>query len=542
MSMEERLKEAMRHHQAARFAEAETIYRQILAEQPGRPEALDGLGVLALQSGRHDEARQLISRAIAALPTEPSLYLNMGVALDASERYDEAIAAYQKALSLKPNYARALSNLGNTYRKRGMIQESIAACRRSLSIQPDSAGAHTNLAAAIQDGYPEEAAAHYELALRFQPNHAQAFCGLGACLLKLGQLEQSIAASRRALELMPSLHEAYVNMGNALAALGDYEKATICFTRSVEMAPASALSHWNLGLMYLTRGDFERGWPEYEWRLAAPQFKPPVASPRPRWDGSDLAGRRILLHAEQGLGDAIQFVRFVPHVARRGGKIRIVCHQRLVRLFTSIPDVEHCSAFEDPLPEHDVHSPLASLAGVFKINEHNIPAQTPYLRADPELGAIWVQRLPNDGRLKAGLCWAGKLSPSDRSIPPAELAPLGGLSNMRFTSLQKWEPGQKSIRPPLEMTDWSADQTDMASTAALIELLDLVITIDTSIAHLAAALGKKTFVLLRKTCDWRWLLDRSDSPWYPTMRLYRQQRAGEWDEPVEKLLTDLKSL
>jgi len=308
------------------------------------------------------------------------------------------------------------------------------------------------------------------------------------------------------------------------------------------LSPQSAIAHWNLGLMRLLRGDFERGWPEYEWRLRVGKFKPPYQSQQPRWDGSALNGRRILLFAEQGLGDAIQFARFIPEVARRGGKVSVICHRQLQRLFKNMEHVELCAAFDEPAPEHDVQFPLLSLGGLFKTDLNNIPAKVPYITADPALSGAWKARVPAEGKLKVGLVWAGKLVPLDRSIPVTKLAPLSQFEKFWFCSLQKWEPGQTPSAPQLPITDWTSELNDLADTAGLLDNLDAVITIDTSVAHLAGAMGKKTWVLLRNACDWRWMLDRKDSPWYPSVRLCRQKRAGEWAEPMEQLVAELKNL
>ncbi|HUB25741.1 MAG TPA: hypothetical protein VL992_09965, partial [Tepidisphaeraceae bacterium] len=252
-----------------------------------------------------------------------------------------------------------------------------------------------------------------------------------------------------------------------------------------------------------------------------------------QWDGSELAGRRILIHFEQGFGDAIQCIRYVPFIAERGGRVILAVPAEMKRLMQSVKYVEHLVTLSDPLPSYDIHCPIMSLPLAFKTTLQTIPAESPYLRSDPDLKRQWQSRLPNDNRLKIGLAWAGRRRPDPhRAVSPAELAPLADVTGVWFCSLQK-----PAVSPPpgVQLADFADELRDFADTAALMENLDLIITIDTSIAHLAGALGKPTWVLLKDVPDWRWLLGREDSPWYPTMRLFRQTRRGDWESPVRRV-------
>jgi hypothetical protein len=313
------------------------------------------------------------------------------------------------------------------------------------------------------------------------------------------------------------------------------------------------MGHWNLALMLLTHGDFERGWREYEWRWRVRELNMEFKAAGPQWDGSDLAGRQILLFAEQGLGDAIQFVRYIPQVSQRGGKIALAVQGELIRLLRGTGgdrneisrSVETWVAFGEETPGYDVYCPLLTLPKVFGTTLSNIPADTPYLFADEAMAAQWKSRMPSDDRLKVGLVWAGRpkhINDRNRSIAAGKLAPLARAENVWFCSLQKGPIARPEDRPPFELADWTSELNDFADTAALIANLDLVICADTAVAHLAGAMGKRVWVLIPYLPDWRWMLDRTDSPWYPTMRLFRQPRPGDWETVMQQVATELNSL
>jgi hypothetical protein len=292
-----------------------------------------------------------------------------------------------------------------------------------------------------------------------------------------------------------------------------------------------------MGLLLLLKGDYQHGWPMYEWRWRLKGYAQ-HSNPRPQWDGQALAGRRILLHAEQGFGDVIHLARYIPMVAERGGKMIVACPRNLHRLLRGLGPVEKWLGPQEPLPDHDLHCPWMSLPRVFETTLETIPAAIPYLSADPHVSRQWAARLPADGRLRVGLVWAGRRLPDRyRSIPADQLAPLGEIAGVHFVSLQKRQAAEQVLfaPPPLPLTDWSDDLLDFADTAALLHNLDMVITIDTAVAHLSGAMGKPTWILLRKSADWRWLLDRNDSPWYPTVRLFRQEQLDDWTAPINQV-------
>jgi hypothetical protein len=323
-----------------------------------------------------------------------------------------------------------------------------------------------------------------------------------------------------------------------LRQMDEIDPATACYRRAIQLRPDMASAHWNLANLLLLKGDYAAGWPEYQWRRKVPGLDTDrPQSDRPEWTGRPLNGQRILIHADQGLGATIQLFRYLPMVAERGGSIIVACDPRLIRLFRSNSAVAHWAILDQPIPDHDVQSPMTSLPGLFGTRINTIPTGIPYLKAGPQLSRNWHDRLAPDGRLRVGLAWAGRPTPDpNRSIPTEFLAPLQS-PRVRLISLQQ-RPSVEQVPfapPTIDLSDWSAELTDLADTAALIDNLDLVITIDTAVAHLAGAMGKKTWLLLMKQPDWRWMLDRGDSLWYPNMRLFRQARPGDWTSPVNEV-------
>ena len=556
MTVQDAMEAAVAKHRAGKLPEAEAIYRQVLQQHPDYPDALHLLGVIATSVKRYSDAVDLIQRAIKGSPNSPAYYVNLGVALDQLGRLDEAIEAFSKATKLNGQYAQAFSNLGNALGKKGLLAEAIAASREAVRLNPDFPEARNNLGNALQQsGHAEEAIISLRRAVALRPNYVEAHCNMGKSLLAINQVPEAIAELRRAIALHPNFPEAHNNLGSALAAAGEIDQSIQAFAQATRLAPNFAIAHFNLGIMLLLKGNFEQGWPEYEWRLGVAEFNPPVRLKQMPWDGSDLAGRRILLHAEQGLGDVIQFVRYVPEVARRGGKITLLCHADLHRLVRGVEGIDQLITPNAPLGAFDEHCPLASLPRVFKTNLATIPGHTPYLTADAELMRQWQSRIEGDGRfstgLKVGLVWAGRAAHANdrqRSMRLAELLPLVKCPGVSFFSLQKSEAGKQaaSLGTEFPITDWTEEIGDFADAAALVANLDLVITVDTAAAHLAGALGKPVWLMLAELPDWRWMLGRNDSPWYPSMRLFREQKKGKsegaasrWGETVGQIVEAL---
>jgi tetratricopeptide (TPR) repeat protein len=606
--------DALAHHQAGRFEDAEALYRGVLVEQPSHADALHLLGVLAHQTGRSEQAVSLIERAIAQRPEIaryhsnfgsvlqtlgrladaeascrealrlqphfPEALCNLGIVLGQRGRDDEAEACTREALRLKPDYPEALNNLGNVLRRLGRMAEAEAQCRAAIRLRPDLAEAHGNLGNLLHDmDRLAEAAAHCREAIRLRPAYAEAYNGLGTVLARQGRWAEAEAAFRQALTLQPRLAEAHSNLGNLLRNLDRLDEAEAACRAALAYAPDLAAAHNNLGnaiqyrgrqgeaeacyrtalrlqpdygdaqrnlaMLLLLDGRLAEGWTQYEGRLRAPSAR---RFSQPQWGGEEIGDRTILLHAEQGLGDTLQFCRYVPRLA--GARVVLEVQRPLLGLLSDLAGSAELVAAGDPLPPFNLHCPLMSLPRAFGTALETIPAAVPYLSADPPRAEAWRDRLRPLAGIKVGLVWAGnpRLGAQEadavdrrRSIALAMLAPLADLPGIRFVSLQKGEPGAQAKSPPACMVlhDWTDALKDFADTAALIENLDLVISVDTAVAHLAGALGKPVWLLNRFDTDWRWLLDRADSPWYPTMRVFRQPAPGDWESVLEAVRSEL---
>jgi len=359
---------------------------------------------------------------------------------------------------------------------------------------------------------------------------------------------ETVAAFQRAVELKADYVFAHCDLGVALMEAGRLAEAVAAFEAAMALAPGFAPARTQHAMTLLLRGDFERGWPEYEWRWRTEGFTPPRRElTQPMWDGREFAGRTLLLHAEQGYGDTIQFVRYAPMVAQRGGRVLLEAPAKLTRLLRGLPGVAQVIPAGAALPAFDLRCALMSLPGVFKTTLSSIPAPVQYLKADEGLAASWANRLGKSAGLRVGIVWAGRRShvgDFNRSIKLAALAPLAGVAGVRFFSLQKDDTAGEANHPPegMNLIDLTADLTDFADTAAVISQMDVIISVDTAVAHLAGALGKPVWVMLPFLPDWRWLLNRDDSPWYPTMRLFRQKMPEQWSEVVASVAAALGDL
>jgi Flp pilus assembly protein TadD len=550
-TISEALAIAAQHHQAGRLQAAEQIYRQILAVEPDHAQARHRLGLIAFQVGRHEVALEQIGRAIALNGSEPAFHSDLGGVYRALGRIPEAIHCLGRALELKPDDAGMHYNLGLAWKELGKLDEATASLRRALELKPDFAEAHNNLGNALKElGRLDEAVACYGRALELKPHYVLARNNLGLALKDQGKLDEAVACCRQTMELKPDFADAHNNLGIALKRLGRLDEAAACFHRALELKPDFADAHGNQALLSLLTGDFPRGWSEYLWRRKTKESDC-QDYPQPLWDGQPLEGRTILLHPEQGLGDVIQFVRYAELVKQRGAAVIVQCPSQLVALLASCAGIDRLVGRGEPLPAFDLQAPLLSLPGIFHTSLADIPAAIPYLSADPGLVEHWRRELDGTGGFKVGIAWQG--SPTnqydrDRSIPLRFFEPLARCCGVRLLSLQKhWGVEQlQEVASRFPVIDLGS-RLDEASgpfmdTAAVMKNLDLVVTSDTAIAHLAGALGVRVWVALAFIPDWRWLLDRGDSPWYPTMRLFRQRRRGDWQGVFNEVQRDLCEL
>jgi tetratricopeptide (TPR) repeat protein len=563
-----------------RLAEAKAICRRALEATPRDAEALQLLAVIALQGGDAEEAVRLMADAVSAAPEEakyrinlsavlgqtgrnedaleaareavvehpsvPEAHNNLGNALVRVGKCEEALASYMRAIGLQPNYDEAFYNRGVAQHRLGRHEAAAFCFQQAIMLQPDYIEAYNQLGVAHAALKRYDAAlAAYDHATTLDPDYDEAFYNRGVTLQAMERHEEAVASYSQAIALRPDHADALKNRGMVLQALGRCDEAVADFDSAIALRPDHAQTHLSKAACLLQSGDFGGGWPEYEWRLRLPELAASVRDfPQPRWMGErSIAGRTILLYGEQGLGDTIQFSRFVPEVVARGGRVVLEVQRSLVRLLANLPGVAEAVAQGDDLPPFDLHCPLPSLPSVLGTALENLPVK-PYLAAGPELAVPWLQRVRAFPSLRVGLVWAGTTSlgaDSRRSMAFAALRPLAEVRGVSFLSLQKDRAaGQMGRSEALRPYDFTDELIDFADTAALVEALDLVISIDTSVAHLAGALGKPVWVLLRFDADWRWLRDRDDCPWYPTARLFRQTAPGDWDGVVSRVAAALR--
>ncbi len=570
------LQAAIARHQASQFAEAEALYREVLARAPGHPDALHLLGLLAFHQGRNDAALELIGQALRFSPQHAPAHSNLGNALLAAGRTDEAIASFQRALALQPALAEAHSNLGNALRALGQLDEAVECYRQALALRPDFAEAHNNLGFALWElgrsdpalasiaaalrlrpdfpealnnqglvleaqGQPEAALASLDRALALRPDYVEALNNRGNALKALGRLDEAVGSYRQALALRPGYAEAHNNLGQALEASGRADLALPSFERALALRPDLAQARWNKSIALLLTGDFAAGWPLYEARWAA--LGPRAGRrefPVPLWLGdAPLAGRTLLLHHEQGLGDTLQMLRYVPLLAAQGVRVVLELPPPLARIAATVPGAALVITEGDALPPFDLHCPMLSLPLACGTTLGTVPREVPYLFVPHEAPAAWQDRLGPRTRPRVGLAWSGARghrNDRQRSLPLAGLLPLLQ-SDADFVSLQtEYREADRALLGGLpNLRDCAPELGDFADTAGLIAQLDLVITVDTSVAHLAGALGRPVWLLLPYAPDYRWLLGREDSPWYPTMRLFRQPATGDWATVLDRV-------
>jgi Flp pilus assembly protein TadD len=465
-------------------------------------------------------------------------------------RPEEAIAGFRAALRLRPDYSEAHYNLANTLGELGRRDEAAACYREALRLRPNYPEALNNLGLALTEaGRPGEAAVLLRQAVRLRPAFPEGHNNLGLALADLGRFDAAIQHYEQVLGLKPEYADAHANLAGCYMNQGRLEEAIACYDLALRLQPDSASAHWNRALALLLAGDYERGWMEYEWRWQRKATQRRFFS-QPLWDGTSLEGRTILLWCEQGLGDAIQFVRYVPLVKKHGGRVVLACPDILARLFSTVSGVDQLVAEGGVLPPFDVQAPLMSLPAILHTTLATVPADVPYLAADPERVARWRSRLEAVDGFKVGIAWQGNLLHKwdrHRSIPLSCFAPLADVPGVRLVSLQKG-PGAEQVQAlagRLPVMDYSAD-LDMAGafvdTAAILRCLDLVITTDTAIAHLAGALGAPVWLALSTVVDWRWLLGREDTLWYPSMRLFRQRTLGDWQSVFKRMARQVRRI
>jgi Tfp pilus assembly protein PilF len=567
--------------------EAATRYQQALALRPDYAQAHNNLGNVLLRQGKLDEAAARYQQALALRPDLADALYNLGNILGSQGKLDEAAARFRQALALRPDYSAAHNNLGNVLLGQGKLDEAAAHYQQALTLRPDYIAAHNNLGnVLLSQGKLDEAAARYEQALALRPDLAETQNNLAYTLKAQGKLDDAAARCQQALALRPDYAEAHHNLGVTLRAQGRLDEAAIHYQQALALRPDYADAQMGLATCYLVEEDYQRGWPAYEARLRVPGLVPKHSLPH--WTGEPLAGRSLLLLAEQGLGDTLQFVRYARLLKARGARVVLACQKALGRLLESqadsrplkngtgseqhpanpdrhgdrgvpVPIFQHAArdgadshgpdwdelfilGSAGELPRSDFCLPLLSAPGALGTDASTIPHEVPYLWADPELTAQWRRELAAIEGFKIGIVWQGSRGyhlDRWRSVPLAQFAPLARLPGVRLVSLQKGFGSEQIATVDFPVVDLSSRLDEAAGpfmdTAAVIGNLDLVVSPDSAIGHLAGALGAPVWLALQFSPNWRWQLERDDSPWYPTMRLFRQTRFGQWSDVFERM-------
>lgn len=518
ISIEKKIARANQHHQNGRLRNAAELYLKIIEIRADHPQALHGLGIIAYQQKKYDRAFDLIEQAIALQPDVAQFYYNLGLVWIALEKPHNAIAAFEEAISKKGDYAEAYYNLGNVFKALHKLDEAVESYRQAIAVQPQFVEAHYNL---------------------------------GNALKSSGCLEEALASFQECIRLKPDFPEPHNNMGLVLKEQGRLEAAIDCYSCAIDLQPQFAEAHWNRSLALLLKGDFAQGWREYEWRFKRGKWpcnflKHHTAPP---WDGSPFYAKRLLVFAEQGIGDTLQFIRYLPKVKALGGTVLFETMAplfELLRGFEGIDELVPQNAAQPSVVACDWCIPLLSLPQLFNSDLNTIPAPLSYLDSDPAKTRSWNGRIGQDG-FRVGIVWAGRPEHENdhhRSCALEYFMPLTQMEGIRLFGLQKGEAARQVKKLPdgRVVENLGEDFENFADTAGAVANLDLVISVDTAVAHLAGAMGKPVWLLLPFAPDWRWLMQREDSPWYPSMRLFRQKSRGDWAEVFQRLALELKNL
>jgi tetratricopeptide (TPR) repeat protein len=531
----------------SRFEEALASYDQALTVRPDHAEALSNRGLTLHELKRFAEALVSYDRALDVRPDYAIALFNRGLTLHELKRFAEALASFDSALRVQPDHAEALCNRGLTLHELKRFEEALASYERALIARPDYAEALSNRGMTLRElNRLEDAVESYDRALALRPEFAKALSNRGNALHELNRFEEALASFDRALRIDPEYAEAFSNRGVTLHSLIRFQEALSNFDRALKFRPDHADTHYNEALCRLLIGDFDRGWEKSEWRWETGHTSDKKRNfVQPLWLGSsDIAGKTVLLHGEQGFGDMIQFSRYVPLVAERAGRVILEISEPLRELMGTLSGAAQIISKGDPLPHFDLHCPLLSLPLAFTTGLKTIPSALPYLRASPQALLRWDARLGLRRCPRIGLVWSGRpthKNDRNRSVKLRALLPLLDIDAV-FVSLQHdlRADDAATLKDQKNIIHFGDELRDFSDTAALISNLDLVISVDTSVAHLAGALSKPVWVLLPFIPDWRWLLDRDDSPWYPTARLFRQGNNRVWDDAIVRVRDALR--
>ncbi len=537
-------------HDLRQFGAALESYDKAIALNPDYAEAYNNRGITYQDLRKFYAALDSYDKAIAIKPDYAEAFNNRGFVLHELKQFDAALASYDKAIAIQPGHANVYINRGNTLKDLKQFDAALANYDKAIALKPDYAEAFDNRGHALQElGHFAAALASYDKAIAFKPGYAGTYLKRGNALKDLQQYAEALASYDQAIAIKPDYIDAYNNRGMVLQDLKQFDAALTSYDQAIAINPDYAQAHWNKSLLYLQSGYFDKGWKEFEWRWKWDAFPSPRRNfAQPLWLGEEsLAGKTILLHSEQGLGDAIQFCRYAKMVAALGARVILEVHRPLLNLFSDLEGVTQLVARGSALPEFDYHCPLLSLPLAFKTNIDSIPSSTPYLFSDAKKVERWQVRLGLKSKPRIGLVWSGNphfKGDHTRSIPLAEFVKLLPAGDFQFISLQKEirDSDKEFLRSRPDVLFFGDELSDFTDTAALCECVDLVVSTCTSVPHLSCALGRPTWILLSYRPDWRWLLGRNDSPWYPTAKLYWQEKIGDWDGLFGQVKNDLIQL
>lgn len=532
--------------QQNRLAEARELFGQICQRDRRDYQAWLNYGALSGRLGQYEDAEIAFKHALELRPKEPAICFNLAGL--AELRQDPAAAEhyYLDYLKLKPDALDGLKRLALLYLTLGRLDEAEQCCNRVLSYNPADAMVYNCLANVKQEqGDYDAAEATYQTALQHGASKAGIYANLGNLFHARGDFQQSLDWYKKSLVLVPDSAATLASLGFLYFRYACFAEAHDCFDRALEIEPDNHAVRWNRALLLLLIGEFRQGWQDYESRFKTVETIRQFGrrhSDKPRWAGEEIKDKTLLVYAEQGLGDSLQFCRYLPLIRARVGRLVFECQPPLLGLMGGLEGVDQLIKPGDEV-EYDAQIPLLSLPGLLETDFENMPAEVPYLQADAEHLSKW-RGIINGSGLNVGLVWAGNpkgLNDKRRSFDLQTLAPLAGLENVSFYSLQKGATAEQLRNPPagLEIIDLGPQLEDFSDTAAAICQLDLVISVCTAVAHLTGALGRPAWTLLSYPADWRWFRDREDSPWYPTMRLFRQSEVGVWTPVLERVASEL---
>ena len=547
-SVEQRLAEAIAHHQAGRLPQAEQSYRDVLQAVPHHLAALYRLGVLCFQDSRAEQALPFLEAAHKIQPQNPGILNSLGVAAQMAGRDREAMGYLRQALAINPGDIGTLGNLGKALREQGDAKAALDCFGKMIEMNPSIIYTYIEKGRChFEMGNFQDAILAFEKTLSLRPDDSDALSGLSSALWAVGRRDEAREKLERAVQLEPGNAKTILNLGEFLAFdEGKIDEALGYFNRALVLAPSYTNAAWRKSFALLAKGEYREGWKLYADCLGHRDTRGlNLFAPQKPWDGTPAAGKHLLIWCEQGLGDSLQFIRYAALCKQRVGKISVFCDKPLVRLFKMLPFIDEASELREK-DSFDEHVPVFNLPHLFDTLVDTVPA-APYLRVDADSAAKWARKFANAGDgLKVGLVWAGgahedkiipKLTNLQRSITLERMRPWLNLPDVIFYNLQKDKPAAQIGELGLadRIVDFMGDVTDFADTAALILNLDLVITVDTAVAHLAGGLGKPVWILSRYNADWRWLQNQPSSPWYPSARIFGQPTMGDWDSVVVEI-------